>query len=403
MERVYLDYASTTPVDERVVEAMLPYFTEKYGNPTSFYSFGQEAKQAVEEARAKVAELINASPEEIIFTSGGTEACNLAIKGFALKNKKRGRHIVVSKIEHFAVLEACRWLEKQGFEVSYLDVDEYGFVKPETLEEAIREDTILAVVNHANNEIGTIEPIAELAEVAQDKGVAFFSDACISNGSVEIDVEELGVDLLAMSAHKMYGPKGVGALYVAKGTRIEALLHGGGQERKLRSGTENVPGIVGFGKAAEIAKKEMRSEAERITKLRDELIKEVLKIPRTRLNGHPERRLPGNANFAFAFIEGEGLILELDFEGISASTGSACSSPTLEPSHVLTAIGLSHAEAHGSLRVTLGRFTTREHVQRLLEVLPRTVQRLREISPFKESFEDYVEGTEWKGGEHHHV
>ncbi len=258
-------------------------------------------------------------------------------------------------------------------------------------------------MNHANNEIGTIEPIAELAEVAQDRGVAFFSDACISNGSVEIDVARLGVDLLALSAHKMYGPKGVGALYVAKGTRLEALLHGGGQERKLRSGTENVPGIVGFGRAAEIAKKEMRSEAKRLRKLRDELIREVLRIPRTRLNGHPERRLPGNANFAFAFIEGEGLILELDFEGISASTGSACSSPTLEPSHVLTAIGLSHAEAHGSLRVTLGRFSTREDVKRLLEVLPRVVKRLRDISPFKESFEDYVEGTEWKGGEHRHV
>ena len=403
MERVYLDYASTTPVDGRVVEAMLPYFTERYGNPTSFYSFGQEAKQAVEEARAKVAELINASPEEIIFTSGGTEACNLAIKGFALKNKKRGKHILVSKIEHFAVLEACRWLAERGFEVSYLDVDEYGFVSPETLEGAIREDTILAIVNHANNEIGTIEPIAELAEVAQDRGVAFFSDACISNGSVEIDVARLGVDLLALSAHKMYGPKGVGALYVAKGTRLEALLHGGGQERKLRSGTENVPGIVGFGRAAEIAKKEMRSEAKRLRKLRDELIREVLRIPRTRLNGHPEKRLPGNANFAFAFIEGEGLILELDFEGISASTGSACSSPTLEPSHVLTAIGLSHAEAHGSLRVTLGRFSTHEDVKRLLEVLPRVVKRLRDISPFKESFEDYVEGTEWKGGEHRHV
>ncbi|WP_456475830.1 cysteine desulfurase family protein [Candidatus Pyrohabitans sp.] len=403
MRRAYLDYASTTPVDGRVVEAMLPYFTEKYGNPTSFYSVGQEAKAAVEEARAKVAELINAQPQEIIFTSGGTEACNLAVKGFALKNKGKGKHLVVSKIEHFAVLEACRWLAQRGFEISYLDVDEYGIVKPETLEEAIKRDTILAIVNHANNEIGTIEPIKELAEVAQDRGVALFSDACISNGIVEIDVEELGVDMLAMSAHKMYGPKGVGALYVARGVRLEALMHGGGQERKLRSGTENVPGIVGFGRAAEIAKQEMRSEAKRLVKLRDDIIREVLKIERTRLNGHPTQRLPNNANFGFAFIEGEGLILELDFAGISASTGSACSSPTLEPSHVLTAIGLSHAEAHGSLRITLGRFTTPEDVQQLLDVLPGVVKRLRDISPFKGSFEDYVEGTEWKGGEHKHV
>ncbi len=399
MTKAYLDYASTTPVDRRVLEAMQPYFSDKFGNPTSFYSFAQEAKKAIDAAREQVADFINAQPEEIIFTSSGTEACNLAIKGVAYANRKKGRHIITSSIEHFAVLEACKWLSRHGFEVTYLPVDEYGFVSPESLEDAIRDDTILISIMHANNEIGTVQDIEKLAEIAQDKDIPFFTDACISNGLVEIDVEKMGVDLLAMSAHKMYGPKGAGALFIAKGTRVEPLIHGGGQERRLRSGTENVPAIVGFGKACEIAKAEMKDYVPRMIELRDYLIKEVLKIEKTRLNGHPEQRLPNNANFAFAFIEGESLILELDFHGISASTGSACSSPTLEPSHVLTSIGLSHAEAHGSLRVTIGRETTKAEIDLLIEVLPKVVKRLRDISPFKESFEEMQE-TEWQGGCH---
>lgn len=400
MPNAYLDYASTTPVDSRVLKEMQPYFSDKFGNPTSFYSFAQEAKKAVDRAREQVADFINASPEEIIFTSSGTEACNLAIKGTAYAQRKKGRHIITSSIEHFAVLEACKWLGRHGFEITYLPVDEYGLVSPESLEQAIRDDTILISIMHANNEIGTIQNIEKLAEIAQEKDIPFFTDACISNGLVELDVEKLGVDMLAMSAHKMYGPKGAGALFVAKGTRVEPLIHGGGQERRLRSGTENVPAIVGFGKACEIAKAEMKDYVPKMIELRDYLIREVLKIEKTRLNGHPEQRLPNNANFAFAFIEGESLVLELDFHGISASTGSACSSPTLEPSHVLTSIGLSHAEAHGSLRVTIGRETTKAEIDHLLEVLPKTVKRLRDISPFKESFEE-MEETEWqKGGCH---
>ncbi len=402
MKRVYLDYASTTPTDERVVEAMKPYFSEKFGNPTSFYSFAQEAKEAVDKARTEVAGLINAKPDEIIFTSSGTEACNLAVKGTAFRNKNKGKHIIASSVEHFAVLESLKWLEKHGFEITYLPCDKSGMVKPEAIEESIRDDTILISVMHANNEIGTLEPIKEMAEIAEEKDITFFSDACISNGLVDIDVEELGVDLLALSAHKMYGPKGIGALFIAKGTGIEPLIHGGGQERRLRSGTENVPSIVGFGKAADIAKKEMKSYVLGMEILRNYLIEKVLRIESTKLNGHPEKRLPNNANFNFAFIEGEGLILELDFSGISASTGSACSSPTLEPSHVLTSIGLPHEEVHGSLRITLGRETKKEEIDYLIDNLPGTVERLRRISPFKGGFDDYVKGTEWKGG-HKHV
>jgi len=398
--KAYLDYASTTPVEERVKEAMEPYFNQSFGNPTSIYSFSQEARKAMEEGRARVAELINARPEEIVFTSSGTEACNLGIKGAAFKNRKKGKHIVVSSVEHFAVLEAAKWLEKHGFEVTYLPCDQQGTVRPESLEEAVREDTTLVSVMHANNEIGTIEPIEELAGIAEDRDIPFFTDACVSNGFTKLDVEELNVDLMALSAHKMYGPKGVGALFVGRGTRVEPLIHGGGQENRIRSGTENVPGIVGMGRAAEIARKEMNGYVPKMEELRDILIREISGIEKTKLQGHPERRLPNNANFTFAFIEGEGLILELDFEGISASTGSACSSPTLEPSHVLTSTGLSHSEAHGSLRLSLGKETTREEVDHVVEVLPGIVKRLRDISPFKQSFDDYVEGTEWKGGGH---
>ncbi|NOZ82383.1 MAG: cysteine desulfurase [Euryarchaeota archaeon] len=389
--RAYLDYASTTPLDERVLEAMLPWLREEFANPTGIYSLCQSAKRAVEEARESVAKLIGASSSEIVFTSSGTEACNLAVKGYALANRRRGRHIVVSAVEHMAVLEACRAMESQGFSVSVVGVDEHGCVTPEALEQAMSKDTLLVAVQLANNEIGTVQEVAKLAELAHEHGAAFFCDACIANGSIPIDVEELDVELLAMSAHKMYGPKGAGALYLAEGTRIEPLLHGGGQERGYRSGTENVPAIVGFGRACEIAGEVMQEEAERLRRLRDEMVRRVMsEIEDVRLNGHPERRLPGNANFAFAYIEGESLVLELDFAGVSVSTGSACTSPTLEPSHVLTAIGLSKAQAHGSLRVTLGRFTRKEEVEHFLSVLPGVVERLRKISPFKRGGEGYV-------------
>jgi cysteine desulfurase len=395
----YLDYASTTPVEPRVLEAMMPYFAEKAGNPTSFYGYAQEAKQAVEKGREQVAALIGARPREIIFTSGGTESCNTALKGVAMASKK-GKHIITSRIEHFAVLEPLKWLEKQGFEVTRLPVDKYGCVSPEDLESALRDDTCLVSIMHANNEVGTIQPIKELAAVARQHKVPFHTDACISAGHVPIDVNDLGVDLLSMSAHKMYGPKGIGALYIRSGIKVVPLIHGGGQERKLRSGTENVPGIVGFGKAAEIAGAEMESEAGRLVELRDRLIKGILEIENSWLNGHPEKRLPGNVNVGFRFIEGEGIILELDFVGINGSTGSACSSPTLEPSHVLTALGLKHQDAHGSLRLTLGRGTTKEDVDAVLENLPGIIKRLRDISPFKKDFRDYEKETQWKG--HHH-
>jgi cysteine desulfurase len=385
-----MDHASTTPVDPRVVEAMHPYFTGKYGNPSSsLYSAGQEAKKALDESREKVASIINARPEEIIFTSGGTESDNLALKGIALANKSKGRHIITSSIEHFAVLDTCEWLQKQGFEVTYLPVDKYGFVKPEELEKAIRKDTILISIMHANNEIGTIEPIKEIGKIASEHEVYFHTDAVQTVGRVPIDVEEMGIDLLSMSSHKIYGPKGVGALYIRRGVRLEPLLHGGGHERKLRSGTENVSGIAGFAKAIEIAKEEMDKEAERLIRLRDRLIEGVLKIENSWLNGHPTKRLPNNAHFCFRFIEGESMILELDFNGIAGGTGSACSSPTLEPSHVLRAIGLKHEEAHGSLRLTLGRQNSKEDVDYVLHVLPKVVERLRAISPFKKDFGEF--------------
>jgi cysteine desulfurase len=396
----YLDYASTTPVDDRVLEAMMPYFKEKSGNPTSFYGYAQEAKMAVEEAREKVADLVNGRPRGVIFTSGGTESCNMAIKGTAFASRKKGRHIITSAIEHFAVMEPLKWLEKEGFEITHLPVDKEGLVSPSDLEDAIRDDTTLVSIMHANNEIGTIEPISELGAIARDHDVPFHSDACISAGHIPTDIEEMNVDLLSLTAHKMYGPKGVGALYVGGGVKVIPLIHGGGQERKLRSGAENVPGIVGFGKAADIAKNEMAKEADRLTKMRDELIKRLLKIDNTWLNGHPQKRLPSNVNVSFRFIEGEGLILEMDFAGASTSTGSACSSPTLEPSHVLTAIGLKHVDAHGSLRLTLGQGTTNDDLDLVENALPGIVERLRSISPFKNDFRDYENETEWKG--HHH-
>ncbi len=379
---IYLDYAATTPLDTRVLKAMTPYFSENFGNASSLYKIGQTAKAALENSRIKVADLINAEPEEIVFTSSGTEANNLAIKGVAFAKKKG--HIITSAIEHHCVLETIDWLKKQGFEVTILPVDRYGLVDLNELKKSIRKDTILVSIMHANNEIGTIEPIEEIGRICKEKGVYFHTDAVQTFGKIPIDVKKLDVDLLTASSHKLYGPKGVGCLFVRKGTEIDPLLHGGGHEFGLRSSTENVAGIVGFAKAVELRKKEMRSEAKRLTKLRDKLIKGALKIKGSYLNGHPIKRLPNNANVRFNFIEGESIIMQLDFDGIEASTGSACSTKSLEPSHVLLAIGLKHEEAHGSLRLTLGKYTKESDIDFVLKTLPGVVERLREISPFKE-------------------
>lgn len=381
--RVYMDYAATTPVDPRVLKAMLPYFTKKFGNTMSLHSSGQEAKKALEDSREAVAELMGAKPREVVFTGSATEANNTALKGVAFANKDKGRHIIVSKIEHHCVLESARWLEKQGFEVTYLPVDKYGLVDPNEVEKAIRSDTILVSIMHANNEIGTIEPVEEVGKICREHGIIFHTDAAQSFGKIPVDVEKLNVDLLTASAHKMYGPKGVGALYVKEGVRIEPLLHGGGHEFGLRSSTVNVAGIVGFAEAARICKKEMKSDATRLSRLSSKLIKGVLRIENSRLNGHPKKRLPNIMNFSFDFIEGESLVTELDFHGIAASTGSACSSESLEPSHVLLAIGLKPHEAHGSLRLSIGRWTTKKEVDYVVKVLPEAVERLRKISPYK--------------------
>jgi cysteine desulfurase len=381
--KVYLDYAATTPTDPRVLKEMLPFFNKKFGNTMSLHSFGREAKLAAEKAREKVASLMNAEASEIIFTGSATESDNFALKGIAFANKEKGKHIIVSSIEHHSVLDTAKWLEKQGFEVTYLPVDKYGLVNPSEVEKSIRKDTILVSIMHANNEIGTIEPIEEIGKICSEHGVYFHTDAAQSYGKIPVDVKKMNVDLLTASAHKIYGPKGVGLLYLRKGVKIEPLLHGGGHEFGLRSSTLNLPGIVGFGAAAEIAKKEMKKEGKRIEKLRRRLEKGVLKIENSHLNGHPEKRLPNIANFWFDFIEGESLIMSLDIKGIAASTGSACSSESLEPSHVLLAIGLKHHQAHGSLRLSLGRWTKKEEIDYVLKVLPEVVENLRKISPYK--------------------
>ena len=382
MKRIYLDHAATTPTDPEVVAAMLPYFTDAFGNPSSIHSFGQEARVALEEARDKIASLIGARSEEIVFTSGGTEADNFALIGIAHANEGKGNHIITTAIEHHAVLETCKSLERRGFEVTYLPVDSYGLVDPDDVQKAITNKTILISVMHANNEVGTIEPIAEIGKIARERGIPFHTDAVQTVGHIPVDVNELGVDLLAMSAHKLYGPKGVGALYIRKGTRIAPLLHGGEQERRRRAGTENVAAIVGLGKAVEIAQREMGAEVERLTSLRDKLIEGLMgRIEHIRLNGHPTQRLPGNVNVSIEYVEGESMLLNLDLEGIAASTGSACSSSSLEPSHVLMAMGLSHELAHGSLRFSLGRKTNQEDIDRVIEVLPTVVARLRAMSP----------------------
>ena len=386
MGRIYLDYAATTPIHPDVMKAMLPYFTDAFGNPSSIYSYGQEAKGAINEARVKVANLIGAQEEEIVFTSGGTEADNFALKGVAFANESKGTHIITSSVEHHAVIEVCKFLERRGYKVTYLPVDEYGLVDPSDVKKAITDKTILISVIHANNEIGTIEPIAEISRIAQEAGVYFHTDAVQTTGHIPVGVNELGVDLLSISAHKLYGPKGVGALYIRKGTKLVPLMHGGEQERRRRASTENVPGIVGFGRAVELAKQEMNEEAERLTHLRDQLIQGLLeRIDHSRLNGHTLKRLPNNVNISVDFVEGESMLLNLDLEGICASTGSACSSSSLEPSHVLLAIGLSHEQAHGSLRFSLGKWTNEEEIKQVLDILPKIVAKLRAMSPLLKS------------------
>jgi len=379
---VYMDHAATTPVRPEVVEAMLPYFSERFGNPSSLYALAREAKEAVEEARGRVAAAIGGRPEEVFFTSGGTESDNWAVKGVAAALRKRGDHIITSAIEHHAVLHPCEVLEKQGYRVTYLPVDEFGRVNPGAVEDAVTDRTILVSVMAANNEIGTVQPVAEIGRIAHDHGVLFHTDAVQAIGAFPVDVDAMGADLLALSAHKFGGPKGIGALYIRRGTRIESLVHGGGQERGRRAGTENVPGIVGLGRAIELATADIEGHNRRIAAMRDRLVRGVLgSIPDTRLNGHPKERLPNNANFSFRYVEGESILLLLDAHGICASTGSACSSASLEPSHVLLAIGLPHEEAHGSLRLTLGDANTGEDIDHVLSVLPEVIGRLRQISP----------------------
>ncbi len=386
MARIYLDYAATTPTHPDVLKAMLPYFNDAFGNPSTIYSYGQEAKAAKEEARAKIARCIGARDEEIVFTSGGTEADNSAIEGFAFANESKGNHIITTSIEHHAVLETCKFLEKCGFNITYLPVDKYGMVDPDDVRRAITKNTVLISVMHANNEVGTIQPITEIGKIAKEAGVIFHIDAVQTVGHIPVDVNRFGVDLLSISAHKLYGPKGVGALYIRKGTKIMPFMLGGEQERRQRAGTENVPGIVGFGKAAELAQMEITEEANRLTGLRDKLITGLLqRIDYVRLNGHPVKRLPNNLNFSIDFVEGESMLLNLDLEGICASTGSACSSGSLEASHVLLAMGLSHEQAHGSLRFTQGKWTTEEDIERVLDVLTRTVTKLRAMSPLIKS------------------
>jgi len=382
---IYMDNAATTRVKQEVLDEMLPYFTENYGNPSSIYALGSKSKNAVEIARERVAKAINANPKEIFFTAGGSEADNWAIKGVAFANRNKGNHIITSKIEHHAVLHTCEYLEKHGFRVTYLDVDEYGMVDLEQLEKSITDDTILISIMFANNEIGTIQPIKEIGQIAKSHGVYFHTDAVQAIGHVRIDVDELNIDLLSMAAHKFYGPKGVGALYIRKGVKIDSLIAGGGQERNRRAGTENVPGIVGMGKAIELAYEHLDESNAKLIKLRDKLISKVLdNIDHVRLNGHPTKRLPGNVNLCFEYIEGESMLLSLDMEGIAASSGSACTSGSLEPSHVLLAIGLPHEIAHGSLRLSLGDFNTEEEVDYVVDKLIEIVSRLRAMSPLYE-------------------
>ena len=382
-KKIYMDHTAGKPVDPRVIEAMLPYMREFYGNPSSIHSFGNEPRKALEEARAKIAKLINSEKaESIIFTSGATESNNMAIKGVAYRNMDKGKHIIASSIEHMSVVNPCKYLKTKGFDVTFLPVDKYGVVDLNSLERELREETVLVSIQYANGEIGTIQPIGDISRIVHEKNAYLHVDATAANGQVAIDVQKDGIDLLTLSSNDMYGPKGVGALYIRGGARIEPIIHGGGQERGLRSGTENISSIVGFGKAAEIYMNEMQNESERLSKLRDKLIKGLLDtIPYAFLNGHPTNRLPDNAAVRFSFIEGESILLSLDMRGVAASSGSACTAKTLEPSHVLLATGLKHEEAHGSVLFTLGRQNTEEEVDYVVQIMPDIVKRLRAMSP----------------------
>lgn len=382
-KKIYLDYAATTPIDPRVQKAMEPYFKEKFGNTMSLHYFGQEARIALDKSRSIVADTIGAKIEEIIFTSSATESNNLALKGIAFANADRGKHIIISTIEHPCIIESAKYLEKRGFKITRIGVDNDGIIDPLDIKKAIRKDTILVSIIHASNEIGTIQSISEIGAICKSKGVYFHTDSTQALGKISINVNEMNVDMMTASAHKIYGPKGVGFLFRKRGVKIDPLLHGGGQEFGLRSSTINIPSIIGFAKACEIITEEREEENKRISKLRNRLVEGVLKINHSNLNGHPEKRISNNANFWFSFIEGESLVIHLDMLRVAVSTGSACSSKKLQPSHVLLAIGLKHPQAHGSLRVSLGRWTKEEDIDYFLKALSQSIKQLRKISPFK--------------------
>ena len=385
MNKIYLDNAATTPVRKEVVDAMLPYFTESFGNPSSVYQIAQINKKAIDDSREAIAKVLGAQANEIFFTSGGSEADNWAIKGIAQAHKSKGNHIITSKVEHHAVLHTCEFLEKNGFEVTYLDVDEFGMVRPEDVEKAIKDTTILISIMYANNEIGTINPIKEIGAIAKAHKIPFHTDAVQAVGQVRIDVKDQNIDMLSLSGHKINGPKGMGILYIRRGLKLENLIHGGAQERGRRAGTENVPGIVGLAKAMELAYTDFEAKIEKMTKLRDKLIHGILEaIPYTKLNGHPTMRLANNSNIGVQYVEGESLLLLLDMNGIAGSSGSACTSGSLDPSHVLLAIGIPHEKAHGSIRFTLGTQNTEEEIDKVIEVMPGIVQRMRDMSPLWE-------------------
>ncbi len=387
MKNIYFDNAATTKLDDEVLKEMLPYLKDNYGNPSSIYKLGREARKAIEDSREKIAKVLNCKANEIYFTAGGSESDNTAIKGIAKANKKRGNHIITSKIEHPAVLETCKQLEKEGFKITYISVDEKGIVDLEELKKSIKPNTILITIMFANNEIGTIQPIEEIGKIAKENNIYFHTDSVQAVGSIKIDVQKLNIDSLSLSGHKFYGPKGVGALYVKTGVPFEKFISGGHQERNKRAGTENVAGIVGIGKAIELAYENLDEYNKKIKELRDYYVKQVEeKIPYIKINGDMEKRLPGNSNISFRFIEGEGLLLNLDLKGICASSGSACTSGSLDPSHVLLAIGLPHEIAHGSLRVSIGKYNTKEEIDYLIENLMEIVTRLREMSPLWERF-----------------
>jgi len=403
MKKIYLDNNATTAIHPDVLKEMLPYFEGFYGNPSSIHTYGQETRKAIEDAREKIAKLLNAESSEIVFTSCGTESNNHAIKGAAFSLQNKGKHIITSKIEHHAVIEVCEYLSKKfGFEITYIPVDKYGIVNPEDVKKAITDKTILISIMHINNETGTIQPIEEIGKIAQERQIVFHTDAVQSVGKIQIDVKKLGVSLLSLSGHKFYAPKGVGILYVRKGLKIHSLLHGGGHEKNRRAGTENVPYIVGIAKALDLSHKDMAEESKRILYLREKLEKGILdKIEYSQINGHPENRIYNTSNISFDFIEGEGLLLSLDMEGIAASTGSACTSGTLEPSHVLAAMGVSPTKSQGSIRFSLGRQNTEAEIDKLLEVLPNIVSRLRMMSPLWEDKQKGIE-TQFEDSKKYH-